>query len=422
MYEKILELLDAGGETRNIEFKKSYDWGNPQHKAKIVKCILAMSNTKDGGYLVLGIDDDKQGLEKLCGMDLEHYQKINFDHIVVEVNKFADPPISFQMYMIEENEKSFVLFRIPEFEELPILCKKSGEQGLKEGAVYSRSKSKPESAIIRSQSEMRELIDMAINKGIKEFYTRVRDSGLQIADDNSSDKYAVELDEIENQNIFDSIKQGGYWRIVVKPTHYKENRLESLSKCKERLYHSKLSLRGWDFPHFRDLESGNGFIQSSEDYAQFKELFRFFKSGQFIYYKAMYEEHMDASYKQKVNGKGLEILSTLLLFTEIFEFASRLFQQEDMGDKVTVLIEGFDLKGRKLFFYDPARTLFRDYVSNIEDEAKIEVEVDIERLISESGNLAIKASNELFERFGWDTDAVQGLFIEQQQKLLTGRI
>jgi Putative DNA-binding domain len=420
MYEKILELLDAGGETRNIEFKKSYDWGNPQHKAKIVKCILAMSNTKDGGYLVLGIDDDKQGLEKLCGMDSEHYQKINFDHIVVEVNKFADPPISFQMNNIEEKSKSFVLFRIPEFEEFPIICKKSGEQGLKEGAVYSRSKSKPESAIIRSQSEMRELIDMAINKGIKDFYTRVRDSGLQIADDNSSDKYAVELDEIENQNIFDSIKRGGYWRIIVKPTHYKENRIESLSKCKERLYHSKLSLRGWDFPHFRDLESGNGFIQSSEDFAQYKELFRFFKSGQFIYYKAMYEEYMDASYK--TNGKGLEILSTLLLFTEIFEFASRLFQQEDMGDKVTVLIEGFDLKGRKLFFYEPTRRLFRDYVSNIEDEAKIEVDVDVERLISESGNLAIKASNELFERFGWDTDAVQGLFKEQQQKLLTGRI
>lgn len=44
MYEKMLELLEAGGETRNIEFKRSYDWKDPQHKAKIVKCILAMSN------------------------------------------------------------------------------------------------------------------------------------------------------------------------------------------------------------------------------------------------------------------------------------------------------------------------------------------------------------------------------------------
>ena len=35
MYETILELLDVGGETRNIEFKKTYDWTDPQHKAKI---------------------------------------------------------------------------------------------------------------------------------------------------------------------------------------------------------------------------------------------------------------------------------------------------------------------------------------------------------------------------------------------------
>ncbi|WNF20931.1 ATP-binding protein [Mesobacillus jeotgali] len=86
MFEKILESLEAGGETRNIEFKKTYDWGNPQHRAKIVKCILAMSNTKDGGNLILGIDDEKQGLEKLTGMEQEHYEKLNYDHVVVEVS------------------------------------------------------------------------------------------------------------------------------------------------------------------------------------------------------------------------------------------------------------------------------------------------------------------------------------------------
>ncbi|UYZ20013.1 helix-turn-helix domain-containing protein [Mesobacillus jeotgali] len=164
MFEKILELLEAGGETRNIEFKKTYNWGNPQHKAKIVKCILAMSNTKDGGNLILGIDDEKQGLEKLTGMEQEHFLKLNYDHIVVEVNKFADPPIAFHMYPIEKDNKYFILIKISEFDELPIICKRSGEQGLKEGAVFSRSKTKPESALIRSQSEMRELMDLAITR------------------------------------------------------------------------------------------------------------------------------------------------------------------------------------------------------------------------------------------------------------------
>ncbi|PKR82458.1 hypothetical protein [Heyndrickxia camelliae] len=62
-------------------------------------------------------------------MEYEHYEKLNYDHIVVEVNKFADPPISFQLHPIEQDGKYFVLIRVPEFDEVPIVCKKSGEQG-----------------------------------------------------------------------------------------------------------------------------------------------------------------------------------------------------------------------------------------------------------------------------------------------------
>ncbi|WP_215115399.1 helix-turn-helix domain-containing protein [Exiguobacterium sp. s80] len=424
MYETILELLNVGGETRNIEFKKSYDWADPKHKAKIVKCILSMSNTKDGGYLVLGIDDNKTlQEEKLCGMDLEHYKKINYDDVVVQVNKFADPPISFQMHPVEEKGTNFWLFRIPEFEEIPIICKKNGDENLTEGAIFSRSKSKPESAIIRSQSEMRELINTAINKGIKEFYTRVRDSGLQITDDNSSSKYEAELDGIENNEIFSIIQKAGYWKITIKPTHYKENRINTLSECANRLYKNKLSLRGWDFPHISTLENGNRFVQTSEKFMHYNEFFRFFKSGQFVYYKAMYEESMEDYYQSKVNGKGLEIISTLLLFTEIFEFASRMFAQEDMGSHITVNIEAFDIKDRQLFFYD-ARALYTQYVSKLEDKIEIKKDMSIEQLITESSELAIKASNDFFEIFNLDTNTeiFNGVFKEEQEKLLSGRI
>lgn len=284
MFEKILELLEAGGETRNIEFKKTYDWGNPQHKAKIVKCILAMSNTKDGGNLILGIDDEKQGLDKLTGMEQEHYVKLNYDHIVVEVNKFADPPIAFHMYPIEKDKKHYILMRIPEFDELPIICKRSGEQGLKEGAVFLRSKTKPESALIRSQSEMRELMDLAINKGIRQFYMRVRDSGLRLADDDTSqESYAKELVGIEDDEVVNLIKKKGYWKIAIRPTFYEEDRIETLVKCKNILQDNKLSLKGWDFPHLNGFSNGNNYVQSKENFGQFKELLRFYKSGQFIY-------------------------------------------------------------------------------------------------------------------------------------------
>lgn len=421
MFDKILELLEAGGETRNIEFKKTYDGGNPQHKAKIVKCILAMSNTKDGGYLILGIDDEKQGLEKLTGMEQEHYEKLNYDHIVVEVNKFADPPIAFHMYPIQNEDKYFVLLRIPEFDEFPIICKRSGEQGLKEGAVYSRSKTKPESALIRSQSEMRELIDLAINKGIRQFYMRVRDSGLQLADDDTSqESYAKELVGIEVDEVVKLIKEKGFWIITIRPTLYEEDRIDTLVNCKNVLQDKKLSLRGWDFPHLNRFESGNNYVQSKENFGQFKELLRFYKSGQFIYYKSMYEEYMEERYQNRVNGKGLEIISSLYLFTEILEFASRLAQSKVLGDEITIKIECFGIKGRQLFFYEATRPLFRNYISTIEDESRLEISVGVEKLISNGNTIAIELLNNLFEKFNWDIHAIQGEFKEEQQKLLKG--
>lgn len=425
MYETILELLDVGGETRNIEFKKTYDWTDPQHKAKIVKCILSMSNTKDGGYLVLGIDDSKTPLEeKLCGMDSEHYEKMNYDHIIVQVNKFADPPISFQMHPVEVNEKYFILFKIPEFDEIPIVCKQSGEQGLKEGALFSRSKSKPESAIIRTQSEMRELIDTAINKGISSFYSRINDTGLQVVDDTSSQSYNLELDGIEVNEIFDVIKKGGYWKINIRPTSYVENRIDSPSKCEEYLRSSKVSLRGWDFPHISTLKSGQKFIQSSEYFGGHEEFFRFFKSGQFVFYKAMPEESMAPSHQQRVNEKGLEIITTLFFLTEVFEFASRIFNFEEMGNQFTIDIEVFNIKGRQLFFYDPSRVLYEGYISEIDNDIKIRKERRLENLILEKAELAIEVSKEIFGAFGLNTStsAFDSYFKEEQEKLLTRRL
>lgn len=421
MYDKILELLEAGGETRNIEFKKTYDWNDPKSKAKIVKCILAMSNTKDGGYLVLGIDDEKYGEEKLTGMDLEHYNSLNYDHIVVEVNKFADPPISFHMYPVEEGDKHFVLLRIPEFDELPIVCKRNGEQGLKEGAVFSRSKMKPESAQIRTQSEMRELMDNAINKGIKEFYKRVRDSGLQVTNSESSDeKYASEIQSIKDMEILNEIRKTGYWRITIRPNYYLENRIDTLTNCRKAIMENQLSLRGWNFPHFRDIENGNNFIQATENLGGYKELLRLYKSGNFIYFKAMKEDYLDKQHLSNLDGKGLAIINTLYLFTEIFEFASRLSQMDILGDEITVSIECFGIKDRELFFYEQARHLFNNYVSTLEDSAECKVSVGIEELIAESDDLAIKTLLQLFENFNWDASGSKGIFKEEQQKFLSG--
>lgn len=134
----------------------------------------------------------------------------------------------------------------------------------------------------------------------------------------------------------------------------------------------------------------------------------------------MYEEYMEDMYQKRVNEKGLEIISSLYLFTEIFEFAIRLAQGKILGDEITIRIKCYGIKGRQLFFYEGTRTLFRDYISTIEDEAHLEINVGVEELISNGNTIAIEVLNNLFEKFNWDIHAIQGVFIEEQQKLLKG--
>jgi predicted HTH transcriptional regulator len=45
------------GETRNIELKTSMSWSDQGTKLKIVKSILAMSNIRSGGMVIIGIDE-----------------------------------------------------------------------------------------------------------------------------------------------------------------------------------------------------------------------------------------------------------------------------------------------------------------------------------------------------------------------------
>jgi hypothetical protein len=50
--ETILENIYHGREERNLEYKQTMSWTEASTKAKITKCVMAMSNIRDGGSIV----------------------------------------------------------------------------------------------------------------------------------------------------------------------------------------------------------------------------------------------------------------------------------------------------------------------------------------------------------------------------------
>jgi len=184
------------GEGRSLEFKRSTPWADREFKAKIAKSILAFSNVRDGGRIVVGIEQKADGGFHPAGMKIEHLDTWSYDDVASYVSEFADPFVEFSLENIDIDSKTFLLITISEFRELPVICKKDGNSRLRKGAIYTRTYRMPESAEVPSQTELREILDIATEKRIRLFHGMVFRVGLTTPIGQSdSDRFNKQLGE-----------------------------------------------------------------------------------------------------------------------------------------------------------------------------------------------------------------------------------
>lgn len=196
---EILELILHGREERNLEYKSGENWRDI--KLKIIKTILAMSNIRDGGTIVIGVSQSGDSFlpSDVSSTDLDSYSQ---DIITANVNAFADPYSEVIVKKVPHEGKIFVVIQVEEFSELPVICKKDGD-GLRKGAIYTRPRRIHETAEIPSQTEARELLDIAAEKSIRSTYARIRRANLEVSEPEPSDS----LFETQRSGIFDCGKR-----------------------------------------------------------------------------------------------------------------------------------------------------------------------------------------------------------------------
>ena len=169
--EALLELVFHGREERNLEYKCSMSWHEPATKAKIAKSAMAMANIPDGGTIILGIEKHGETyIEK--GMKQDHIESFKQDDVMEWVNEYADPYVELTVTLVPKDHKVFIAIQIREFDQLPVVCKKVGEEGLKRGAFFTRSRRKYETAQVATQTETREILDLAVDKEIRRLRSR----------------------------------------------------------------------------------------------------------------------------------------------------------------------------------------------------------------------------------------------------------
>jgi predicted HTH transcriptional regulator len=193
--EEFKSIIDYGYEQRSIEYKCSQFWDNL--KQKIAKTAMGMANLRDGGIIIIGVTKKNDHYEP-DGMLNEHIDTFNSDNVQSYINSFADPPIPLEIYKKEWNDKQFIIIRIHCFYDYPIICKKDSINDLRKGAVYIRSKRTPETCEVQSLNDMREIIDIATEKGIiryMEMQKRIESPKI-IKEKTNSEKFNNQLGEL----------------------------------------------------------------------------------------------------------------------------------------------------------------------------------------------------------------------------------
>jgi hypothetical protein len=80
----------------------------------------------------------------------------------------------------DEAGHTYLWIEVREFDEIPVICRKSYGDILSGGKLYTRTWRRPESAEVPGSVEMREIIDMATEKSLRAFAQRAARAGIAV--------------------------------------------------------------------------------------------------------------------------------------------------------------------------------------------------------------------------------------------------
>src|SRR5512135_831887 len=95
-----IDLIEEG-ESLQVEFKRRFS--TPE---KIARGLIAFANTR-GGYLIFGVDDDKQ----VVGVESE---KSEAELVKDAALNYCEPPVEYEIDFLEVYGKEVVIVSVPE--------------------------------------------------------------------------------------------------------------------------------------------------------------------------------------------------------------------------------------------------------------------------------------------------------------------
>jgi hypothetical protein len=356
-------------------------------------------------------------------MDSAHLATYDVDVVIDQVNKFVSPAVGLDVVLVEDDGKQFLAVHAREFEDAPLVCKKNGPDGnkaarmLKEGAVFVRPPGMARTTRVTNADQVAELLQLAAEKRTRRILEASRRIGM-VAQDSGRDLFEQELRFLSDRGtkLPVPVRAGPHWRVNIRPEDEAE-RIPSLSACYGLVEQTKVSLRGWDFPHFshRDQERGNGnnWVASWVSFMSEREYWRLYQSGQFVHLHAV-EEAINAQWREHLRQQAgsfpsnvdwsavpgfISYANLVYRVTEVFEFAARVCQKGVYTGGVRVGIELGGIEGYALVM--ESSRFFRRFCVAREQTIVKSWTLDSAELVAASADRSLDATVWLLDRFGW---------------------
>jgi hypothetical protein len=413
--DDLAALLKLGHETPGIECKGPGRRDDAHLFAQVTRAALGMSNHRDGGAIIIGVDDAGRSLA-VQGLSPEQLETWTHDWVADGLRPSADPGIDFTLEVRAYEGKALVVLRIHQFDKTPVICTRNYPDRqtrghiLREATLYVRDATKAATVPVSTHAQLRELLDLATQRGVRTFLATARAAGVdlqQFASDDDAVRFRAQRSPYPPA-ASKSISRGG-WITFIHPARFDPHRIQ-LGALLPLLHRVVVKLRGWDFPHIdpgTPHTIGLDHIEQVSEWQHHLEWWLFAQSGQLVDTLAFTPDWRDQStiwppitgWKP---GEVLGVVDSVFKFTEIFEVAARLAADLPGDDDMQVSITGHGLRGRLLTLDDPDLTPFS--VPRVATLAEMTYDVLYSRadLMSDPRNAAVKAAVWFFERFGWN--------------------
>lgn len=330
-------ILNGNKENKNIDIKSGFTWKTKSHNTlEIIKDIMAMVNTQDGGKLIIGFDEKTKAF---VGDESNWFESFEQTKVMDSVNKYTSSIINLQVdkkenFTWESKQGNLVIIDIAEFDKEPIITKEGidsdGTRVFSSGDIFIRTE-RAATEKIKDVSTMRDLIHRAALKDRKNILTDIQslleNKPVQTVPTNTKELYLDEIsdftDTFQKPELIPTIQQG-IWRFDSMPI-IKNSELISFSNLSKIAKTSQSRHRGWPFPIISEeiTKAKNSYLETFvplDSRSRNNECWRLYRNGLFCWIKSMFENEIESDYKGTLSK-----VNSIWTITEMFLFISRVY-------------------------------------------------------------------------------------------------